>query len=185
MENPEKCFFLTSKSSKNLYLCLLKDQSLTYDRFLYYPTLFETMSGHQIHNFKRKFTAKFLYWSLLNRKKMANPVDSRILACRIFDANFEILSCVIAGICLNKFFGYFKTPFLDLLFEGTKFSVLQIKKYGVFGIVGYGVYRSVRNLVENPYLFDLAMKYKEDFAGGMMISPNCEGVYQKWLGMRY
>ena len=139
------------------------------------------MSGHQIQKYKERFTFRFLYWGIFNKQKFANPIDYRIVACRIFDVNFEILSCVVMGICLNKFFSYLKTPFLDLAFEGKKISAMGIKRIGVVGVVGYGAYRSVKSLVQTPYLFDIAMKYKEDFAKDELISPNCEAIFKKYL----
>lgn len=184
MELPaEKAFFLTSRGSRDQYFCLLDsdDNQFKYKKNLYYPTIFETMSGAQIHRYQQKFILRFIYWGIRNKKSFQDPWDHRIILSRAFDLNFHILICVLAGISLHKCLSYIKSPFLDLMLEGTKVSASGIKKTVVFGMVGFGAYRSVKALMETTYLYDLAMKYKENFAKNELVSPNCEELYKKFL----
>jgi len=181
--SPEKCFFLTSpRSSHTQYLCSFNESLNSYDKFLYFPKRFETLSHIQIHRYRQNFVLRFLFWGLQNQSKLiCSPEDRRILFCRAFDLNSQILSFVVVGICVSKILNNIKTPFLDLMLQGTGISSLAMKRMVALGIVGCGIYKTIKNVAESTYLFDLAMKYKEEFAGKELLSQNCEEIFEKNL----
>ena len=181
---PEKSFFLTyPRSSHTQYFCTFNESLNSYDKYIYFPTKFETLSQNQIHRYRQNFVRRFLFWSLRNQSKLTlAPEDRRIVFCRAFDLNSQILSFVLVGVCLNKLFSYIKAPFLDLMLEGTGISTLAIKRLVAIGIVGYGSYKAIKNISDSNYLFDLAMKYKEEFAPKELLSPNCEATFEKHTG---
>lgn len=187
MEIPEPAFFLTDRSLRSQYFYAYSSESRSYTRYPYYPILFETMPGSSIHQYQRRFVRRFLFWGLKNIKnkhKFNNSHDSRIVISRLFDLNAHVLLSILVGLSLNRLLKNISTPFLDMLLENGPISSKTLKKTGSFLIAALFVRDSFKKVEEMTYLFDLAMKYKEEFAEGELVSPNCEEIVRRLTGNR-
>ena len=106
--------------------------------------------------------------------------DLQIVNSRWVDLTSYILVAGIGGTFLNKFTKKLDIPFFSFLLEEKSFN------YGTFlrrGIIGTGIVafliNSTHSIVSLPFMWDLALKYKEDFAQGELVSPNCESEITK------
>lgn len=176
----ENAFFLTSRSSNQMYFYSLNENN-QYERHMYYPVLFEKMTGSQINKYQRKFIMRFFIWGLIHQKDIKNPVDKRIMLSRVFDFNGGMVLSIFMGITLNKVANNIKSPFLEMMLEDTKFPIKRFK-FTICGMITVAMmYYTFQKFFNQTYLYDMALKYKENFAKDELFSPNCEHLFKKFI----
>lgn len=169
-------FFYTAPYTNYKYLCILDSEKRAYTKHLYFPSKFEKLSNKQIETYQSRLVARFLWFTIFNKNKFYNPYDYRIAVSRIFDLNSQTLLMSFSGMLLYKVLSNFEAPFLELAINDYM-TLATFRKSIVFTGVLCGIYYLWKNSFKQNYLFDLALKYKEEFATGELVSPNCEGVF--------
>ena len=150
-----------------------------FEKFVYFPTVFEEMRPSQMARFRRQFVWRFLWWVKNPSKRESllkgNKEDQQIVTSRWVD----IMSCaavgIFGGILLNSLISKMQIPALDLFLEDRGFTSSAIVRRGsIFLLSAWIIKGSVQQILDSIYLWDLSLKYKEDFAKGELVSPNCE-----------
>lgn len=70
-----------------------------------------------------------MIWSLFNKEKFSNPIDYRIMICRLMDLNTNILLSILSTVGLRYFLLKLQSPFMDYYFEDRIVTFKGIKKY--------------------------------------------------------
>lgn len=81
-----------------------------------------------------------------------------------------------SGLLIYKVFSSFEAPFLELAISDYMTLATFRKSIIITGVI-CGVYKLWKNALKQNYLFDLALKYKEEIAKEELVSSNCEGVF--------
>ena len=85
---------------------------------------------------------------------------------------------ILGGFFFVQFVKRLNLPFVQLFLEEKNLKVSQIATIVATLTSIYGIFTSVNNLLSKDYLFDLALKYKEDFATNELRSENCEKLIE-------
>ena len=172
-----KYFFLTNRENNITYFYIPSTEisNKNFDRYVYYPEIFETMTQKEIQSYKRKSNLKFLVWAFRNQKKIEDQTDLRIALSRFFDLNTYFTLSLIGSFTLNKFIKRIDIPFVQMLIE-ERFSYSRLVNILTLGLTALGFYQSYVHITGQHYLFDLALKYKEKFIPGELYSDNCENI---------
>lgn len=154
-------------------------QLAQYEKFVYFPTLFEKMRPSQVAQYRKRFVWRFLLWARkpANREKIgSNRIeDLQIVNSRWTDIMGSCAGGIIGGMFFNRFIYKMNIPLVNFLLEGQDPRMLAwIRKGSVSLLSGVVVYSTVQSILKMGYLFDLALRYKEEFAHGELVSPNCE-----------
>lgn len=177
-------YFVTNRESNITYLyrprkpldpqALFHSASDQIDKFVYYPKKFETMTGAEISKYRKKFTMRFLWWGLRNRDKIIDRSDKQIVLSRIFDINTYVASSIFLSYMAFRVLRRIEAPFLTLVFQDYGFNLNRVRAGGTLLIGGLMTYAAVKHISNMTYLFDIGLKYKEEFAPGELVSENCE-----------
>jgi len=172
-----KHYFVTNRESRITYLYFPSlAQKSGYEKFVYIPEKFETMTQREIHNYKRNKVLSFILWGIRNRNEINDLSDKRIVISRFIDINSYIMVVLLAALTLNRFFKRVDVPFLQLMFEDKAVKLSHIRVASLLGFAGIGVKESVNHVCNQSYLFDIMLKYKEQFIPNTLYSSNCEDL---------
>ncbi len=172
---PIKHYFVTNRESNVTYLYF---PSLTnkaaYEKLVYIPDKFETMTQSEVFKYKRRTVFKFLMWGIFNRNQIEDPSDTRIVISRFIDINSYIMMVLLAAMTLNRFSKRIDMPFMQLMFEDRFIKLSHIRMASMLALSGFGINESINHVCDQTYLYDIMLKYKEKFIPNTLYSSNCE-----------
>jgi len=172
-----KHYFITNRDSNITYLYFpTLGSKFGYERFVYIPEKFETMTQKEIQTYKKNTVFKFILWTLLNHNEIQDPSDSRAILSRFIDINSYIMMVLIAGLAFNRFFKRVDLPFLQMMLQEKIIKPSYLRVGGIATLSGLGVVESVNHVCSQAYLFDMMLKYKERFIPNTLYSSNCEDL---------
>ena len=174
---PIKHYFVTNRESHTTYLYF---PSLTskagYEKLVYIPEKFETMTQNEIQKYKKSTVLKFIIWGMFNRKEIEDVADSRVVISRFIDLNSYIMMVLLATMTFNRFCKRIDVPFLQLMFEDKRIRLSHIRIGSVLALTAFGTRASINQVCSQTYLFDTMLRYKEKFIPDTLYSQNCESL---------
>lgn len=170
-----KHHFVTNRESNITYLYFPSlGNKVGYEKFVYIPDTFETMTQKEIQKYKKNTVLKFILWSLFNRSQIDDVADSRVVLSRFIDINSYIMMVLLAAMTFNRFCKRLDMPFIQLMMEDKAVKLSHIRVATLLGFTGLGVRESINHVSSQPYLFDIMLKYKERYIPNTLYSSNCE-----------
>jgi len=176
-----KYFFLTNRESNITHLCIpntqLGDKHFT--KYVYYPDKYETMTQNEIHTFQRRTVMRFMLWTLRNKDKFQDKAEMRTALSRFTDLNTNFMIAFAGSFVLSRFMKKWDLPFAQMFLEERGFSYSRLVNIFTLCVAAFGVYKSYRNIAGQSYMYDIALKYKDEFIPGVLNSSNCEDVVKR------
>ena len=120
------------------------------------------MTENQINKHQKSMVRKFLWWSLWNKDKMEKQ---DWMLC--FSHTLDIIGFIGLGLFLAKVTKnfLFRTDFIGIehVMQSKGFNIYFYKALFAYSTASIFTYCSLRNIVQERYMVDLAYEYKFNF----------------------
>lgn len=145
-------YFLTDRDTHYTYFVDNTQQQ----KHLYYPQQFETMSPQQIRNYKWALVRSLILWAPLHPERMTNT-DHRICLSKAIDVVLTAAAGLLMGSVARRALFRIELPFFDMAFQRSTFQPRWIKAAAAYSFASMATYRSLKGILKEEYLVDLAL----------------------------
>lgn len=120
------------------------------------------MNASQIRSYKWKLVSQLMRWSLFNSQQMT-VTDKKICYSKMIDFVFTFAAGLFMGSFMRRALFRIELPFFEMAFENSLFKPRWIKSMFAYSVATAITYNSLKVIMKEEYLVDLALEYRYNF----------------------